>query len=312
MAESKLKYHFLAFLVVAVWGITFISTKVLIREGLHPSQIFAIRFAIAYAGIWSLCLGKEENKRLFTGSLRDEIILLFLGISGGSLYFLAENTALACTQACNVAFIVCSAPLFTTCFTILIKKAFKGDLVDDLEDVSGRWTLLIGSIMAIGGMAAVLFDGNAVQFSVKGDLLALVAAVCWAMYSILMGQMTIRYGTVFATRKVFFYGLITILPFIIGKNLDFSSFANIKVWGNLLFLSVFASLICFVVWNKVIPHLGNITATNYVYLNPFFTLVFAVILLGETMTFQSGAGCAAILTGVIIGGIQPKKKVNRD
>lgn len=308
MAEGKLKYHILAFLVAAVWGITFICTKVLIGEGLHPSQIFTIRFTIAYAGIWLLCLNKAENKKIFSNSLRDELILMFLGISGGSVYFLTENTALACTQACNVSFIVCSAPLLTTFLTILIKKLFKGELVDSLEDVSGRWTLPVGTVFAIGGMAAVLFDGNSVQFSVKGDLLAFCAAACWALYSVFMGQMTERYGTVFATRKVFFYGLVTIIPFIIGKNLDISIFTNVKVWGNLLFLSVFASLLCFVIWNKVLPHLGNITATNYVYLNPLFTLVSAVLLLGESLTFQSGVGCAAILAGVIIGGLQPKSR----
>lgn len=300
---EKLKYHILAFLVVAIWGITFISTKVLILEGLLPSQIFAIRFLIAYAGIWLLCFNKPESKKLFSNSFKDELILVLLGICGGSIYFLAENTALANTQASNVAFLVCSAPLFTTLLTIVTKKIFKGEIAEGLEDISGIWTLAVGTVLAIGGMATVLFDGNAVQFSVKGDLLAIGAALCWALYSIFMGQMTVRYGAVFATRKVFFYGLVTIIPFIIGKEMDFSILSNVNVWGNLLFLAVLASLVCFILWNKVIPHLGNITATNYVYLNPFFTLIFAVILLGESLTFQSAAGCAAILTGVIIAGI---------
>ena len=115
-----------------------------------------------------------------------------------------------------------------------------------------------------------------------------------------MGQMTRKYGAMFATRKVFFYGLVTIIPFVIGKGCPISVFAQPVVWGNLLFLSVLASLACFVLWNKVMAHLGNVTSTNYVYLNPFFTLVSAVLILGESLTLQSALGCAAIVSGVIL------------
>lgn len=306
--DSKLAYHLLAFLVVAIWGVTFISTKVLIGAGLLPSQIFLIRFTIAYAGIWILCLRNGGSRTLFARSLKDELIFILLGLSGGSIYFLTENTALALTQATNVAFIVCSAPLITALLTLTARKFFRGELVDGLEDINGRWTLLVGTVLAICGMAAVIFDGNAVQLSVKGDIMALGAAVCWGVYSIFMSQMTDRYGSLFATRKVFAYGLVTIIPFIIGTDFNGVSFEDPKVWGNLLFLSVMASLVCFVLWNRVMAELGNVTSTNYVYLNPSLTLISAVIILGESLTLQSGIGCAAILAGVIIGGIKTGRK----
>ena len=263
---------------------------------------------IAYAGIWLLCARGVQTRALFAGSLRDELLFVLLGITGGSMYFLAENTALVHTQACNVAFIVCSAPLITALLTLFIKKCFKGELVDGLEDVSGRWQLLLGTILALCGMAAVIFDGNAVELSARGDLLALGAALCWGCYGIFMSQMTAKYGALFATRKVFFYGLVTIVPFLAGMDWDFSVFARPVVWGNLLFLAVLASLVCFVLWNKVMAVLGNVTSTNFIYLNPFFTLVAAVILLGESLTLQSGLGCAAILAGVVIGGLKGKNQ----
>ena len=289
-------------MVAAIWGVTFISTKVLIGAGLLPAQIFAIRFTIAYAGIWILCCRDRASRRIFSDSLRDEALLVFLGITGGSAYFLTENTALACTQACNVSFLVCCAPLLTMLLTLAYKRLFTGPLADGLEDVKVGWPLIIGTVLSLGGMAAVLFDGSAVQFSLKGDLLAVAAALCWALYSIFMGQMTRRYGELFATRKVFFYGLLTIIPFIAGRGIDPQVLALPQVWGNLLFLSIVASLACFVLWNKVLMHLGNVTSTNYVYLNPFFTLVSAVILLGETLTPASALGCLAIVAGVALAG----------
>lgn len=318
MKKSKLIFHLIALAIMAIWGCTFISTKVLLMHGLSPAWIFLIRFSIAYIGLWLLCLEYPEKqangqilkrRRVLSSSVAHELIFLLLGISGGSLYFLTENNALAHTQACNVSFIVCSAPLFVTILTILSKRLFKGGFMDSLEDVSLSWTLVIGTLLAFAGMGLVLFDGH-ISLSLKGDLLSLAAALCWAVYSLFMCQMTERYGTLMATRKVFFYGLITIIPVILLSNHpapEWAVLCDAKVWGNLLFLGLMASLVCFVGWNWAMSGLGNVTSTNYVYLNPLFTLIGAVIILGESMTATSALGSALILLGVILAGIRKWK-----
>lgn len=306
--KGKFLYHVLAFMTMALWGVTFVSTKTLINQGLTPAQIFTIRFIIAYIGLLTVCLIRGgRNNRAFSQSLRDEFLFLVMGISGGSLYFLTENTALSYTQACNVSFIVCIAPLLTILLTLLIKKLFKGPIVDGLEDVKVRLPLIAGTVIALTGMAMVVFDGNSLNLSPKGDILAFMAALSWAVYSQLSGQMAERYGTLYATRKVFFYGLLTIIPVLIlsdNSNLAAVEFDNIKVWGNLLFLSTIASLFCFVLWNRILIAIGNVTATNYVYLNPVFTLIGAILFLSESMTLVSGIGSAMILGGVILSGVK--------
>lgn len=316
--QGKFLYHLLAFLTVAVWGVTFVSTKTLLLGGLKPDQIFAIRFIMAYLGMWGIHfyrrLSVKNHKSQFigkTGSIADEAIFMLLGISGGSIYFLTENTALQYTQACNVSFIVCSAPLLTMLLTWACKRIFKNGLMSGLEDVRMDWHLLTGTAMAIGGMAMVIFNGYALELSPKGDFMALGAAICWSVYSIFMGQMTKKYGTVYATRKVFFYGLLTIIPFLLlgdNSNLASVSFSDPAVWGNLLFLGLVASLVCFAVWNRVMAAIGNVTSTNYVYLNPVFTLIFASLLLGERMDWVSGIGSALILAGVILAGSGSNRK----
>ncbi len=306
--KGKFLYHVLAFMTMALWGVTFVSTKTLINQGLTPAQIFTIRFIIAYIGLLTVCLIRGgRNKRAFSQSLRDEFLFLVMGISGGSLYFLTENTALSYTQACNVSFIVCIAPLLTILLTLLIKKLFRGPIVDGLEDVKVRLPLIAGTVIALTGMAMVVFDGNSLNLSPKGDILAFMAALSWAVYSQLSGQMAERYGTLYATRKVFFYGLLTIIPVLIlsdNSNLATVEFDNVKVWGNLLFLSTIASLFCFVLWNRILIAIGNVTATNYVYLNPVFTLIGAILFLSESMTLVSGIGSAMILGGVILSGVK--------
>ena len=297
------RYHLLALATVAVWGVTFVSTKVLIGAGMRPAAIFFCRFVLAYLGLCIYMKAARKPFRLWNG-WKDELVFLVLGITGGSFYFLTENTALAYTDASNVAFLVCSAPLFTAGFTLLYTRLGKSRYARGLERVRLGWPLVGGTLLALAGMALMVFEGKQVQLSAAGDLLAIGAALCWAVYSLFMGQLTREYGTLVATRKVFFYGLLTILPFLNGCGDCFSAgiLCQGAVWGNLLFLGLVASLVCFLVWNVVIDKLGNVTSTNYVYLNPIFTLLSAMAFLGERMTPLAAVGSVAILAGVIWAG----------
>lgn len=303
MNGKLLRYHLLALAVVAVWGVTFVCTKVLIQAGMHPVAIFFVRFLLAYAGIWMYIFLSKGDRRLWYG-WKEEAAFLLLGVTGGSLYFLTENLALAYTQATNVAFLVCAAPLFTAIFTLIYKRFGTKRFADGQEDIRIGWPLVGGTVLALTGMAMLVFDGAQVRLSPKGDLLAIAAALCWAVYSLYMGQMTREYGAVTATRKVFFYGLLTILPFLGGHGDSFSPaiLGQGKVVAILLFLGLIASLVCFILWNLAMEKLGNVTSTNYVYLNPIFTLLTAMAFLCERMTLVAAVGCAAILGGVIWAG----------
>jgi len=309
VARSKFFYHLLALAVVAVWGVTFVQTKVLIASGLRPAEIFTIRFILAYAGIWVLELIQEHGRvRFWSRDWKDELMFVFLGISGGSFYFLTENTALAYTQASNTSFLVCSAPLLTALLILLYRRVRHDRFSESMEDIRLGFPLIGGTLLAFSGMALMLFDGARLQVSLRGDLLALGAALCWAFYSLFMGKMTEEYGAVFATRKVFAYGLVTILPFLPGRDPAElrEVLAQPQIWPNLLFLGLCASLACFIVWNLVMSKLGNITSTNYVYLNPVFTLISAMIFLGERLTPAGAVGSALILLGVILAGQRKK------
>ena len=284
-------YHLIAILTVSIWGLTFIATKVLIGYGLTPQEIFFYRFLIAYAGIWII-----SPKRLFANRWKDEFWLMAGGIFGGSLYFITENTALGITQASNVSFLICTAPLLTTILSLLFyksEKATKG--------------LIGGSLLALAGVGLVVFNGSVIlKISPVGDLLTLLAALSWAFYSLIIRKMTGRYPTVFITRKIFFYGVLTILPAFLLHPLqpDLDILLKPIVLSNLLFLAVLASLICYVLWNVVLKQLGTVRASSYIYLNPLVTMVASVIILHEQITWITllGAGC------IIFGVYQAEKK----
>ena len=195
--NSNLFYHLVAFVTVAIWGTTFVSTKVLMLNGLSPAQIFTLRFSIAYVLMLAF-----NRRRLFADSWKDEVKMAFLGITGGSLYFLSENEAMNFTTTTNTSLIVCSCPLFAT---LLVRLVYRD---------SNRINIvqLLGSLLAFVGMVIVVLNGRFVlHLSPVGDALAFTACVCWAIYSLLMKSVSGDYSAAFITRKVFFYGVLTLI-----------------------------------------------------------------------------------------------------
>ena len=264
-------YHLVAFLTIVVWGSTFVFTKMLLQAGLSAAQIFTLRFLIAYVLLMSsqLLMGRISRSSLFCKNWRDELLMVALGLVGGSLYFLTENEALNYTTATNTSLIVCSCPLVAS---VLIGLFYRSERMSRLQT--------FGALMAVAGVATVVLNGHFVlHLSPIGDSLALGANFCWAFYSLLMIPIGRSYDSVFITRKVFFYGLLTIIPYYLWRPEEadpsiIQSFDS-SVILNLLFLGCIASLACFLAWTWVIKKLGAMVATNYVYLNPIATIVFA-------------------------------------
>ena len=297
--SNNLGYHLVAFVTVAIWGSTFVFTKMLLQSGLTPAQIFTLRFTIAYVLLlgFSVLRGKVSSSpskfRLLSASWRDELLMVLLGITGGSVYFLTENAAMLYTTATNTSLIVCSCPLFAMLlFAIVYRHS---------EHISRMQAL--GSIIACMGMAVVVLNGHFVlHLSPLGDMLAFGACLCWAVYSLLMKSALERYSSLFITRKVFFYGLVTIIPyyyFVPGlPSMDL--LLRPEVFWNLLFLSVIASMLCYIMWNWVISKLGAVVATNWVYFNPITTIIFAWWLLHEQITVWFLLGSALILLGMYL------------
>lgn len=288
MTNRHLFYHIVAFVVVAIWGSTFVFTKILLLGGLSAAQIFTLRFIIAYVLLLGYCLLK--GIRWMADSWRDEALMAMLGLTGGTVYFLTENSAMLYTTTTNTSLIVSLSPLVASA---LISIFYKSQRI-------GRRQLL-GSVMAAVGVTFVVLNGRFVlHLSPLGDMLAFSAALCWGIYSLLMISANARYDVVFTTRKVFFYGLLFMIPYFIwrpGLGIEVLTVQPHLIW-NLLFLGCIASMLCFVAWNWVLKKLGAVIATNYVYLNPVTTIIFAWLILDEQITIFFLLGTVLILIGM--------------
>ncbi len=282
-------YHIIAIVTAAIWGTTFISSKILLQEGLSPAMIMTLRFAMAY-----ICMLPFMRKgEIFCSNLKDELLMMVLGISGGSLYFLFENTALVYTLASNVAIIIAATPLLTTLAVHLISRQ---------EQVDKKMYLY--SSLSLLGVGLVVFNGEFIlKLNPLGDILTLGAAVMWVIYSIVVLYLQSRYAPLMITRKVFFYGVLTLIPyfaFVEPFDITLATLSKPVVAGNLLYLGILASLICYWTWNMVIEKLGAVHATNYLYINPIVAMITAHVVLNERITPLAVIGTLLILSGVYL------------
>lgn len=162
--------HAAALMTILIWGTTFVSTKVLLRD-FTPVTVLFTRFVIGYAFLWCL-----RPRLLPLSGWKKELLFAGAGLTGVTLYFLLENIALTYTFASNVGIIVAVVPFFTA---LLAHFLLKG------EGFSRRFFL--GFAAAFTGIFLIMANGAFVlELNPAGDVLALGAAFVWAVYSILM------------------------------------------------------------------------------------------------------------------------------
>ncbi len=286
--------HLAAIITLTGWGCSFLSTKVLMENGgFTPVEMFSFRFAVAYILLLAITF-----KKIKANNWRDELNFLLCGVCAGSLYFITENFALQNTTSGNVSLLASISPIFTA---ILMAIFFK---------VRITLGVVVGSILAFIGCGCIIFShGEGLQINPMGDLLAICAALSWATYSIAVKSLIPHYTTLFITRKLFFYGVVTSLPLLfyqtpldtMGDHLMLLlDIHNTQYILNFLFLVVICSVTCYLLWNEVMKILGPVTSNNYLYAQPLVTMVAAYFLLGEHIFPMGYVGCLLIVGGLII------------
>ncbi|MBJ2184950.1 MAG: DMT family transporter [Muribaculaceae bacterium] len=284
--SSMLLAHLGALLAVTMWGVSFVSTKVLLDNGMNPVEVYVYRFVIAYVPVLCFC-----HKRLMSHSWRDEMLFAVCGLCAGSIYFIAENTALEYTLVSNVSLLTSTSPLIVV---LLVAVLYRNDRPNR--------GVVAGSLVAFLGVACVIFNSSFnLEIRPLGDFLSLGAAFGWAIYSLVLKKLNVVYDAWFVTRKTFFWGILTALPFMLFEpemtSLD-SVLERPVVLGNLLFLAVGASVVGYIMWARSVKSLGAIKSNNYLYFQSIVTLVVSAVWLGERVSAVGYTGCGLILLGL--------------
>jgi len=284
---NSVKGHGAALITILIWGTTFVSTKILLAD-FKPVEILFYRFSIGL-----IVLSLIYPRRLKGISKKQELMFMTAGLCGITLYFLLQNIALTYTATSNVGVISSIAPFFTA---LLANWLLDGEKL--------KVNFFIGFFVAMTGIFLISFNGSTdLRLNFLGDLLALMTAIVWAVYSILVRKISeFGYNTIQTTRKIFFYGVAFMIPvlFLFRFNWGIERFSQPVNIFNILFLGLGASALCFLTWNTAVKLLGAVKTSVYIYLVPVITVITSVIVLSEKITWTSSLGIALTLGGLFL------------
>ena len=297
MWNKKTFGHLAALLTIVIWGTTFISTKILLVD-FKPVEILFFRFLMGFMILLAI-----SPKRLKTKSRKEELTFVLAGLCGICLYYLLENIALTYTLASNVGVIISVAPFFTAITAHLFMKS----------EEKLRLQFFAGFVVAIIGIVLISFSGQNLELNPLGDLLAIAAALVWAVYSILTKKInSFGYPVILSTRRTFFYGILFMIPtlFFFDFQPGLSRFANMTYLFNILYLGLGASALCFVTWNFAVKELGAVKTSVYIYMVPVITVITSVLILHEKLTLLAGIGTVLTLIGLFLSEYKQERNEN--
>ena len=287
--------HSLAFISVFIWSALYVFTKILL-EHFNAFELLFLQFIIGY--IFLLII---KPKRLVLEDKKDELYFIICGLFGITIYNLFLNIAIDYSLASNVSVIIAASPLFTALISFLLK----------IE--KPYFNFFIGFIISIVGIIIITFNGKIeLQLKPLGDIMAVISSIGWAVYSVFIVKITDKkYDFILSTRKIIFYGIVFMIPsfFFFDFNPNWAALKNPIVLFNMLFVAIFASGICFIIWNEATDLIGVLKTNVYVYLTPIITIIISIIVLKEKMTFISIIGITLTLIGVIVSELRLNKNL---
>jgi drug/metabolite transporter (DMT)-like permease len=290
MADRKVSYSIYIQVVLAniFWGFSFVWTDIALKDGVTPITLVSARMLIAtiILGLWA-----KYTKNLQKVQAKHLKYFLGLALCEPFLYFLCETYGQTMVSPTVTSVIVATIPLFTPIVGFLV-----------LKETMSRATIL-GIITSMAGVLLVVLAGSAdLSGQFIGAVLVFGAVLAALGYAVFVKYLMYRYN---ATTLVFYQNLIGLAFFLPCFFLvDFSHFSAIQ-WtfgavSSILQLSIFASVIAFILYSRAVKAMGVIQSGVFAYLIPVLTALFSFVMIDEHLTLFQWLGIAVVIGGLFI------------
>lgn len=277
------------FCVAFIWALNFSVIKASLEE-IDPYSFNAIRFILAALFMWFVVLWR---KKWFSVPKEDIVTLLMLGLVGNLLYQWLFIVGIDLTLSANAAVMLGTIPIWIAIISHFLK----------LEKMNAFKTA--GVILAFAGVAAIIAGGdNPVSFesdTFKGDILIIIAAVTWAVYTIQSKKILDRYTPLQFSALMTTAGAVflTLLAFSGKADTNWNA-VSLPAFGGMLYSGLLAIGVAYLIWNNGLVKVGAVRTSMYQNLVPVLGLIFGVVLLNESLDWLQYTGSAIVVTGIIL------------
>lgn len=277
-----------ALFAVIVWGASFVATKVALGYA-APITIVWLRFAM---GVVILGLAVNFRGQFSFPQGRDWAYFALLGFLGITFHQWLQSMGLVTAQATTTGWIVASSPIFMALLGLIILK----------EGL--RWEQVLGIVLATFGVLLVVTKGNLStfangRFGTIGDILVLISALNWAVFSALSRSGLQRHPATHMMFYIMTFGwLFTSILFFAGPGLAPVAQIPSNGWLAITFLGLFCSGIAYIFWYDALQTLSVAQTGAFLYIEPIITVIVAAIILDERLLPATILGGITILVGV--------------
>ena len=286
------------FFAVVVWGASFIATKVALAYA-SPITIVWLRFAM---GVVILGVAVVLRRQFTLPNKNEWRYFALLGFLGITFHQWLQSNALVTSEASTTAWIVATTPVFMALLGWLVLKEGLG------------WVTISGILLAFIGVLVVVSDGDITSISIRefgapGDVLILISAVNWAVFSTLSRRGLKSYPASLMMFYVMSFGWVfTSFLFIPSEGLSEIPRLTVNGWIGILFLGIFCSGLAYIAWYDALQALSAAQTGVFLYIEPLVAVAVAAIVLAELVTWASLLGGAVILIGVWLVNREPRER----
>jgi len=271
-----------------VWGISFIATKLAVRE-VSPVVVVWLRFAIGFLILLVILLLRRQ---LRLPALKDALYFALLGFIGITFHQWLQSTGLVTSRASTTSWLVSTAPIFIALLGWLFLSEKLG------------YQVILGIALATFGVALVVTKGDLASlysggFGAPGDVLVLISAPNWAIFSVLSRRSLKQFPALFVLFYVVLFGWLFTNPAFLAIR-GWTQFSHISLtgWLAVVFLGIACTALAYIFWYDGLQAVPASRAGAFLYIEPLVSLLVASVMLGETIT-----GVALLGGGLILGGV---------
>lgn len=280
--KEKFEKYMMLFATI-FWAGAFIAGKFSIGEFPVFSLVF-FRFLIATIIIFMILIKTEENWKINKQDLKTFLILGIVGMVGYHVFFFLS---LKYTSATNSSLIGATNPIVTTilaCIFLKDKITYKN---------------ILGILISLFGVILITTNGNiSVLFNMKfniGDILMMVAVLCWATYGVLSKKVLEVYSPIKITSYAFLTCVIILIPLVIlEKPWVYMPNTTFNGWMSVIYMAIFPSVGGYLIQQISIKKIGPTKTSLFINLVPVFSMILAFCILGESISIIK------IIAGILI------------
>ncbi|MEG1762383.1 MAG: DMT family transporter [Bacteroidales bacterium] len=284
--RKNFKTYLILIVAVALWGISFIWTKMLLEAGYEPITIVFIRLLLATIFFLPLFIWGKNFQRIARSDIK---VIALAAFFEPFIYFLGENYGLKLVSPEVASIVIATIPVLTPVFTyIFLKEKFAA-------------LNIVGMLISFIGVALMITNGDfVIEVSLSGVLLLFVAVLSAIGYAITTRKLSLKYSVTTIVFYQTWIGLIYFLPFFLLFSL--SNMQSVPLQWNLIFafvaLAALCSILAFLGYIYGIQKLGANKAGMFTNLIPVVTVVLSYFVLESSFTIQKLIGISCVILGL--------------